>query len=226
MRVALLLSGKFRNSYVPFYYLEKNLLSKYNPDVFIDYSYIDSDDIECDKSDLINLYNPKFISFEQTPSFVNESIQMVSDCEVAIESNTSTIFNMWWGIYKVNELKRKYEEDNGFKYDIVIRTRFDIEVLEEVHLRNWNDNVFIPIGSDHRDGINDFLAYGASHSMDYYCSTFKHLVKYIKDGEIIHPERLLRKHLSNYNDCLYIRTHIPLRLRGKVVTETDYSITP
>ena len=150
---------------------------------------------------------------------------MVDGCEIAGESSASSVFNMWWGIYQANELKKQYEEQNGFKYDIVIRTRFDIEILEEVELRNWNNSLFIPMGSDHRDGFNDFLAYGKSHIMDYYCSNFHNLVDYIKEGELIHPERLLRKHLQNY-DCTFIRTHMPMRLRGVLVNQIDYSINP
>ena len=61
MRVALLLSGKFRGSYIPFNYLEKNLISKYNPDIFINYNYKNEDDMECDENELVSIYNPKLI---------------------------------------------------------------------------------------------------------------------------------------------------------------------
>jgi len=225
MRVALLLSGKFRGSYIPFNYLEKNLISKYNPDIFINYNYKNENDMECDESELVSIYNPKSINFTKTPDIVFDKIKSVDGYQVADESSVSSVFNMWWGIYQANQLKSNYEEQNGFKYDVVIRTRFDIEILEEVELRNWNNSLFIPMGSDHRDGFNDLLAYGKSHTMDYYCSNFNHLVDYIKDGELVHPERLLRKHLSNY-ECSLIRTHIPMRLRGVLVTQIDYCINP
>lgn len=225
MKVALLLSGRFRGSYIPFNYLERNLISKYKPDIFINYNYKDDDDIECDKEELVQLYNPKLINFEKTPDIVKESVGMVNGYEYATESTPNSIFNMWWGIYQSNELKKKYEEENGFKYDVVIRTRFDVEILEEVELRNWSDSIFIPIGADHRDGFNDLLAYGSSHTMDYYCSTFHNLVDYIKGGELIHPERLLRAHLEDYK-CRLIRTHMPMKLRGILATQIDYCINP
>jgi hypothetical protein len=225
MRVALLLSGKFRGSYIPFNYLQTNLLNKYNPDIFINYNYKDDNDMECDESELVSIYNPKLINFTKTPDIVGEKISIVNGYEVAGESSPSSVFNMWWGIYQANELKKKYEEENGFKYDVVIRTRFDIEILEEVALRNWNESLFIPMGSDHRDGFNDFLAYGKSHIMDYYCSNFHHLVDYIKGGELIHPERLLRRHLQDFK-CTFIRTYMPMRLRGVLVNHIDYSVNP
>jgi hypothetical protein len=181
--------------------------------------------MECDESELVSIYNPKSMNFTKTPDIVFDKIKSVDGYQVADESSVSSVFNMWWGIYQANQLKSNYEEENGFKYDVVIRTRFDIEILEEVELRNWNNSLFIPMGSDHRDGFNDLLAYGKSHTMDYYCSNFHHLVDYIKEGELIHPERLLRKHLSNY-ECSLIRTYLPMRLRGVLVTHIDYSITP
>jgi hypothetical protein len=181
--------------------------------------------MECDESELVSIYNPKSINFTKTPDIVFDKIKSVDGYQVADESSVSSVFNMWWGIYQANQLKSNYEEQNGFKYDVVVRTRFDIELLEEVELRNWNNSLFIPMGSDHRDGFNDLLAYGKSHTMDYYCSNFNHLVDYIKDGELVHPERLLRKHLTNY-ECSLIRTHLPMRLRGVLVTQIDYCINP
>ena len=239
MKVALLLSGKFRGSYTPFNYLEKNLLNKYNPDIFVNYNYTHDNDMlsftangvkrsfkmECDKSELVSIYNPKLINFSKTPNIVKEKEDMVNGFTIANESNLSSIFNMWWGIYHVNELKKKYEEENGFKYDVVIRTRFDVEILDEIELRNCNNSMFIPMGGDHRDGFNDLLAYGDSHIMDYYCSNFNHLVDYIKDGELIHPERLLKRHLKDFN-CTLIRTYIPMRLRGVLVNQIDYYLNP
>ena len=66
MKVALLLSGKFRGSYIPFNYLQNNLLNKYNPDIFINYNYKNDDDMECDESELVSIYNPKLINFTKT----------------------------------------------------------------------------------------------------------------------------------------------------------------
>ena len=70
MRVALLLSGKFRGSYIPFNYLEKNLITKYNPDIFINYNYKNDNDMECDENELVSIYNPKLINFTKTPDIV------------------------------------------------------------------------------------------------------------------------------------------------------------
>jgi hypothetical protein len=59
--------------------------------------------------------------------------------------------------------------------------------------------------------------------MNYYSSLFNNLVDYIKEGELIHPERLLKYHLDGL-EFEFIRTTIPLKLRGVLVNEIDYRI--
>jgi hypothetical protein len=221
MKVAVLLSGKFRNSYEEYKSIKKNLIDKYNADIFINYIYDNTIDIN--PIELINLYNPKNIQFTQLPNTVIDIVDMVSNYSKADESNTLSIFSMWYGIKKTNELKVNYELENNFKYDVVIRARFDTEILNKVELKLVQNSIFIPIGSDHRGGYNDLFAYGSSNTMDYYCSTFDNLIQYIIDGELIHPECLLRHHLDKHN-FTFIRTNIPLKLRGRLVNEVDYSV--
>lgn len=221
MRVAVLLSGQFRDSYKEFETIKKNLIDKYDADVFI--YYTPSADIDFNPTRLINLYNPIHIEVGEYPNEINDLIQSVNVFNKAPESNTASIFYMWYGIMKVNELKTKYESDNSFKYDLVIRSRFDTELLNPITLKNLPNSIFIPIGSDHRGGYNDLFAYGKSDNMNYYCSNFNHLVDYIKAGELIHPERLLKRHLKDFN-CALFRTYIPMCLRGVLVNQIDYCL--
>lgn len=221
MRVAVLLSGKYRNSHNESVYIKRHLIDKYNADVFINYTY--DTNIDINPSELINLYNPKNIQFTQLPDTVINMVSTVSEYSKATESNTLSIFSMWYGIKKTNELKIKYELENNFKYDVVVRARFDTEIINKVELKLVKNSIFIPIGSDHRGGYNDLFAYGSTNTMDYYCSTFDNLIQYITDGEIIHPERLLKYHLDKHN-FTFIRSNIPLKLRGRLVNEMDYGI--
>lgn len=221
MKVAVLLSGQFRNSYEEYKSIKENLIDIYNADVFINYTY--DNIIGINPIELINLYNPKNIQFTQLPDTIINMVNSVSNYSKADESNTLSIFSMWYGIKKTNELKVNYELENNFKYDIVIRTRFDTELVNRVELKLVWNSIFIPIGSDHRGGYNDLFAYGSSNTMDYYCSTFDNLIQYIKDGELIHPECLLKHHLDKHN-FTFIRTNIPLKLRGRLVNEVDYSV--
>ena len=221
MRVAVLLSGQFRNSYKEYEAIKKNLIDIYNADVFI--YYTPSAEIDFNPTRLINLYNPVHIEVQDYPNEINELIHSVSGFNKAPESSTASIFYMWYGIMKVNELKEKYESDNSFKYDLVIRSRFDTEILNPVALKDLPNSIFIPIGSDHRGGYNDLFAYGKSDNMNYYSSLFNNLPKYIEEENLIHPERLLKRHLDKI-DFELMRTNIPLKLRGILVNEVDYRI--
>jgi len=223
MKVAVLLSGQFRNSYEQCETIKKNLIDLYNADVFICYTH--NGELDIKEKDLIDLYNPIHIEFEKYPDKINELIHSVKDFPKAEESNTTSIFYMWYGIMKANELKIKYENDNSFEYDLVVRCRFDTHILNPVKLKNINNSIFIPIGSDHRGGYNDLFAYGKSNTMNYYSSLFNKLVDYITEGELIHPERLLKYHLDGLEFTL-MRTTIPLKLRGVLVNEIDYCMNP
>jgi hypothetical protein len=220
MRVALILSGKFRNSFKEYASIKKNLIDKYDVDVFISYGYT-LNNIDCVPNDLIKLYNPVSFEFFEYPNEIYTNINSVSKYEKAIESNTTSIYMMWYGINKVNELKTAYEIANGFEYDVVIKSRFDIEFKNTVLLKKLDNSIFIPIGSDHRGGYNDLVAYGSSNTMNYYCSTYTHITQYIEDGCVIHPERILKHHLDK-NEFIFYRTHIPMMLRGIPVNEVDY----
>jgi hypothetical protein len=70
---------------------------------------------------------------------------------------------------------------SGIKYDVVIKCRFDIELLEKVEIKLPENQIYIPIGWDHMDGVNDIFAYGDSESMDYYSSAFYSLDGFINE---------------------------------------------
>lgn len=223
MKVALLLSGQFRDGVDCFNALDMALLKKYNPDVFISYQYSDAGP-ECSINDLVNLYNPTMIEFQQMPYFVNDTIHKLSNYPTYPETNRASIVYMWYGIQRANNLKTKYENIHNFKYDIVIKSRFDLKILEEnIELKERENFIFIPIGWDHRGGYNDLFAYGDSNSMNHYCSTFDYLVKYTENGCMVHPESLLKAHLHN-SELGIMRTSIKSSLRGMLTHELDYGV--
>jgi hypothetical protein len=223
MKVALVLSGQFRNGYKQAELLKENIIQPFNADVFIGYRYVDTPD--CTEDELISLYNPKQISFKRTPQIVYDGIEAYGGLYRAIETDPHSPFHMWYGIHSANELKKNWEQQNSFKYDIVIRSRFDLDVFDKFDFVDWdlvrNNFINIPIGWDHRGGLNDLFAYGTSEAMDYYSSLFLFLNKYIQSGTLIHPETLLRRHLLDYRGFI-MRSNIPISLRGKRCDSTYY----
>ena len=128
----------------------------------------------------------------------------------------TNVFNVYSGlcsVFKCNELKKKYEFENNFKYDFVIRTRFDFGLSKSLDIDNYIDNVIhAPNDNSHNYGFNDQFAIGSSHNMDIYSDVYNN-IEYIlnshksdiytanycdKPGNM-GQEQLLQKHLENNN---------------------------
>jgi hypothetical protein len=113
--------------------------------------------------------------------------------------------NMLYSMMMANELKKKYEIENDFRYDLVIKTRFDIIFPEENKFPNYTvmpRTIYCPGGNNgfnHTDyehhGINDILFWGDSESMDIATNVYmyyKHVTlvanKQLIDGVKFDPK--------------------------------------
>jgi hypothetical protein len=223
MKVALLLSGALRDGYLYYDLLHKNLLSKYDIDIFISYSY---DYTESDipiAAELEDLYKPKMLRYLMYPNNLYENITKCLEYPCLSDVRVDNFIKMANGLKEVNMLKCVWEELNNFKYDVVIRTRFDLQIIDEINLKLPNNSIHIPIGWDNLDGYNDLFAYGDSESMDYYCSLYDNLINYIDMGIPIHPEYMLKFHLNKGNSNIY-RFPLKLKLREMIVDNTEYKV--
>ena len=59
-----------------------------------------------------------------------------------------SFFSRWYSAQQANLLKKKYERENGFKYDIVMLTRFDLAYLVNFNFSVCNKEQFHVIGPD------------------------------------------------------------------------------
>jgi hypothetical protein len=84
--------------------------------------------------------------------------------------------NMLYSIMMANELKKQHEIENNFRYDLVIKTRFDLVYRPTMRFPDYPyfpRTIYSPHGSNgyvHTDmehtGINDVIFWGDSQSMD------------------------------------------------------------
>jgi hypothetical protein len=223
MKVALLLSGALRDGYLYYDLLHKNLLSKYDIDIFISYSY---DYTESDipiAAELEDLYKPKMLRYLMYPNNLYENITKCLEYPCLPNVRVDNFIKMANGLKEVNMLKCVWEELNNFKYDVVIKSRFDLQIIDEINLKLPNNSIHIPIGWDNMDGYNDLFAYGDSESMDYYCSLYDNLIDYIDMDIPIHPEYMLKFHLNKGNSNIY-RFPLKLKLREMIVDNTEYKV--
>jgi hypothetical protein len=147
MKVALCISGQiristFKKSYDSIY---SSIIKYHNPDIFI-HSWLD--DGNDAKELVIKAYNPKkYIIEEYSPK---------------IESETKYNYkSMFKSIFESNKLKTQYELENNFKYDVVIRCRFDITIdkIPDFSIYNTNKLNAKNVAKDGILCINDIFAF-------------------------------------------------------------------
>jgi hypothetical protein len=160
-RVAICLSGLIRTgieAYPGFKFFFQNL----NADVFFH-----TWDTEQDKLDkIIDLYNPKSYLITLPKKF----------------ERFENFGSMLYSIMMANEIKKEYEIEHNFRYDLVIKTRFDLVYYPG---NCFPDHTIIPrtiycssgnVGVNNIDfelhGINDIIFWGDSAAMDIATNTF------------------------------------------------------
>jgi hypothetical protein len=111
------------------------------------------------------------------------------------------VFSMYYNIYKANQLREAYESQHNFKYDLVIRTRSDYGLSNEVDLSKYDrtsNTVFMPNNEWYGIGYpsNDQFAFGNSAVMSIYADLVNHLKEYDDRNVQFGPENMLGYHLS------------------------------
>lgn len=174
MKVALCLSGGLRNFKDTHYSFKHFLLDKYDVDVFF-YGLENREGVEKNKEDLIELYKPKKFQINTTDFYD----------EIHCKYNIPSSFYGFYNVLKCNDLKSDYELENGFKYDIVIRSRTDyfwFRDLTDEEIVISKEKIVIPDEWSFKS-VNYFarfdgFAIGSSSLMDQYCSLFDRIDEY------------------------------------------------
>jgi hypothetical protein len=190
VKVAYCLSGLARDNEETFEYTKAGILDKWDVDVFAsvwneDYTGV----FESQHDKLIELYQPKLFNIDVHIDLVTPFLEAHPRKErkenfrktypeakkYRSSWGRTNVLNMYYQIYRCNELKNRYEQEHDFIYDVVIRARanggwaINHEPLRDpftIYLHNLKDTY----PSDH-------FAYGSSGAMDAYSETWLHLNK-------------------------------------------------
>lgn len=108
-------------------------------------------------------------------------------CYNASKSYLYSLTNMFYKIYKANQLKCRHEEKMGFKYDYVIRCRPDFLFSTKMNIDMLKlatpTNIVLQLDAyAKKTRQNDKFSYGTSEVMDRYSNAYKHVVQYIDEG--------------------------------------------
>lgn len=112
----------------------------------------------------------------------------------------ATLF-MLYKIWSADLMRRKAEESFGFKYDLVVRTRFDLRMTEHVSYDIGDNNIAVPPMTDdkckqfNRAWVNDTFAIGTSDAMKAYADLYLNVEKMFDAGVPFQPEIMLKEWL-------------------------------
>ena len=201
MRIALCFHGFLINSggkaalFMSERYIKKNIFSKGDVDVFF-HSWDQDPDI---KSLGNELYDFTKVIYEEPKKF-EEELKKVDQSwfDEGFQRNLTgykgnSIFQSLSFLYsrkQAVQLKKEYEKENNFKYDVVILARPDIGTRGKEHPQkyyvtniNFNPNlemnyVYAADWDQHNWGYPDHWFYSSSENMDLVASAYDKVVEY------------------------------------------------
>lgn len=161
-----------------------------------------------DVNEIIQLYKPISIDIEHFPSLRDSfRLDRLSSggyyTRSVVKDGILTAAPAQYKVLRANDLKCVHEQMGGFTYDLVVRTRFDVEITElkvdEMDLTKVNCLY------DHDGLVGDYFYIANSGVMDRLAKlyiNYPHLL--IIEGNDMGPERTLKHHMVREN----IDTHI------------------
>lgn len=215
MKLCILLSGLQRN-FEPFIENQLNyVINKYNLDVFIFTSdenknrynsscidYITRQKYDNDIQFFYNKYkNLKKIYIDNDNNKFNDFILKNN-----IKKNRNHTLNMISSYFKFNEcikLMEDYENDNNFKYDLVLRCRLDFFAFDNfININNVDKNIiYLPVSkyNCHHDDSGILMN---RHCIDYVKEFINIPITFNDDNDYICIETEFHNYLQkNYKIC-------------------------
>lgn len=200
MKKAISFSGQSRFVKEGYETLKRNLQDFSSYDVFI---HTWSGDLNKD----CQLYKPKKILIEPQkyvmPSIVKEY------------TNAHFIhFSMFYSMKESLKLKSEYEKENNFKYDLVIRTRFDISLEDPLQPEQYNLNqkIYSPDVCGNPAVISDWFNFSNSSTIDVYGEIYDNILKFHKQGVMITSGEELITHMLKTKNIPYFKFQCKLFL--------------
>ena len=229
-RVALCISGQPRKALETFPSIFKNIIEPNNADVFIHMNYASHinyiekghlDNGTCMYpedigSKVLELYKPVRYLIESPKNLLNPNLDVAeSRVESYLKMNkhrnmtnnqmkqhmTKQLLSMFYSIYKCNELKEVFANENGFVYDYVIRLRFDACPSNPLICSTYNPNFIYYQDLGQPDNlISDWFNFGSNAIMNIYASLYLHS-EYLNTFQYFKQSDRLANTIEASNTC-------------------------
>ena len=188
MRKAISFSGQSRFIIEGLKTLQDNLVGFNDYDVFI-HTWDGPLNKDC------YLYETKSILIEPQKNVIPSNVKESSK-EAFIH------FSMFYSMKESLKLLTEYEQVNNFKYDAIIRTRFDIALESKLDIEqfNLNEGVYSPDVCGNPAVISDWLNFSTADNIRLYAEIYDNIINYFKIGvKITSGEELITHMLKSKN---------------------------
>lgn len=198
MKIAICISGQPRSVKTGYDYMKNNLLNPYK-DHEIDF-FIHTWANDSKTSDLYDsIYEVKSdrIDIPLNKKYINARFPKI-DSPAYPAFNT---YSMFYSVFHANQLKKDWEDEKGFKFDVVVRTRFDFLINKNMDFSDiQSGKIYVPDcrNDPNRIFCTDQFAYGTSEVMDLYSNTYQNLNYLYDKGVIMNGEHMLSANLGAY----------------------------
>lgn len=195
MKIAVCISGQYRAYKQGYEYLKRNLLDKYDCDIFI-HSWYNSNVYLAD--DVRELYKPVLWRFDMPISKEEGYDEIFTNVPGAGWYPPTATISMFYSMFHALRLKCEYELKRSH-YDWVVRTRFDYAVNGVIPFEQLDPTkVYIPNCRmvPTRDFGNDQFAFGSSRVMNEYMSTYLHMRNFYDEGVQMIGEDMMSANLK------------------------------
>jgi hypothetical protein len=211
VEVALCLYGQMRSWNKAYYQLEKKLIRRLDPDIFIhtwrnrggkpsadpSEKADDIQDREIGESEIIRQYEPKSIQIEEFNQEYYNKIHNVHIPE-SYQGAKSTL-PLLYKMYACVELKKKWERKNNFEYDIVILTRPDIAFIKPLPPETLNSEGCVWQLRRNFDLVDDLVLIGTSDEIDKISMCFQNVEDYLTNEKFDGVMEILSHHAHKTN---------------------------
>lgn len=196
-RVALCISGQTRCVEQGFQFHKRNILDGNDVTVFV-HTWTSPNTIK-----VLELYQPTSIIVESpiNPNLSKYTRVPPPQPNWKVKNPALSTYAQLYAIKKCNELKKIYEENNGFQFDWVIRSRFDFAINARIPFDRFENNrLYIPncrMTPAHDFG-NDQFAFSSSENMNMYASAFDFIDYHYDRGTQMMCEDLMSENWKHF----------------------------
>jgi len=206
MKIAIIMTGFLRTYESMFYFLEKNILNKYDCDLFCitweQQENFKNVDLNCFKIYEKHLKNYKLESNKLYYNNKKSFVPLDRNNDVFKTNQRAIHHGAYWANRLIDQWKLVYEGykliENIDKYDIVIRLRYDAKI-QFIDIKKTN-TLIIPqdIGGW---SFTDHMAYATPNIMKIYCNLYNNIEKlYIEHNiDITHAVEMPKFYITNNN---------------------------